>query len=92
MLPKSPYLQSLAGGLGVGAKQVRVKPTPRLRGLGTPPASSQAPQSCAFQAPSITLGFRAAVDLLSPLALLCFSAVARGPDPPTGVSKERAPS
>ncbi|XP_069901646.1 major facilitator superfamily domain-containing protein 10 isoform X3 [Globicephala melas] len=37
------------------------------------------------RAPSITLGFRAAVDLLSPLALLCFSAVARGPDPPTGV-------
>lgn len=65
-------------------------PPPRLRGLGTPPASSQAPQSCFFQAPSITLGFRAAVDLLSPLALLCFSAVARGPDPPTGVSKEQA--
>ncbi|XP_029091507.1 major facilitator superfamily domain-containing protein 10 isoform X2 [Monodon monoceros] len=37
------------------------------------------------RAPSITLGFQAAVDLLSPLALLCFSAVARGPDPPTGV-------
>uniref|UniRef100_A0A8C0D3H0 Major facilitator superfamily (MFS) profile domain-containing protein n=1 Tax=Balaenoptera musculus TaxID=9771 RepID=A0A8C0D3H0_BALMU len=37
------------------------------------------------RAPSITLGFRAAVDLLSPLALLCFSAVARGPDPPIGV-------
>ncbi|XP_017905342.1 PREDICTED: major facilitator superfamily domain-containing protein 10 isoform X2 [Capra hircus] len=37
------------------------------------------------RAPSITLGFRAAVDLLSPLALLRFSAVARGPDPPTGV-------
>ncbi|KAI4585970.1 hypothetical protein MJG53_020595 [Ovis ammon polii x Ovis aries] len=42
------------------------------------------------RAPSVSLGFRAAVDLLSPLALLRFSAVARGPDPPTGVSKERA--
>ncbi|XP_025145378.2 major facilitator superfamily domain-containing protein 10 isoform X1 [Bubalus bubalis] len=37
------------------------------------------------RAPSVTLGFRAAADLLSPLALLRFSAVARGPDPPTGV-------
>lgn len=99
--PDPLHLQSLAGRLGAGparalqgagAKQVRVKPPPpRLRGLGTPPASSQAPQSCPLQAPSITLGFRAAVDLLSPLALLCFSAVARGPDPPTGVSKEQAP-
>ncbi|XP_027401016.1 major facilitator superfamily domain-containing protein 10 isoform X3 [Bos indicus x Bos taurus] len=42
------------------------------------------------RAPSVTLGFRAAADLLSPLALLRFSAVARGPDPPTGVSKEPA--
>nr|XP_020745512.1 major facilitator superfamily domain-containing protein 10 [Odocoileus virginianus texanus] len=37
------------------------------------------------RAPSVSLGFRAAADLLSPLALLRFSAVARGPDPPTGV-------
>ncbi|XP_061001392.1 major facilitator superfamily domain-containing protein 10 isoform X3 [Dama dama] len=37
------------------------------------------------RAPSVTPGFRAAADLLSPLALLRFSAVARGPDPPTGV-------
>uniref|UniRef100_A0A8D0MXE6 Major facilitator superfamily domain containing 10 n=1 Tax=Sus scrofa TaxID=9823 RepID=A0A8D0MXE6_PIG len=37
------------------------------------------------RAPSFTLGFRGAADLLSPLALLRFSAVARGPDPPTGV-------
>ncbi|XP_061277003.1 major facilitator superfamily domain-containing protein 10 isoform X5 [Bos javanicus] len=37
------------------------------------------------RAPSVTLGFRAAADLLSPLALLRFSAVARGRDPPTGV-------
>ncbi|XP_031541323.2 major facilitator superfamily domain-containing protein 10 isoform X1 [Vicugna pacos] len=37
------------------------------------------------RAPSMTLGFQAAADLLSPLALLRFSAVARGPDPPTGV-------
>ncbi|XP_066089750.1 major facilitator superfamily domain-containing protein 10 isoform X2 [Saccopteryx bilineata] len=36
------------------------------------------------RAPSISLGFRAAADLLSPLALLRFSAVARGQDPPTG--------
>nr|XP_054365008.1 major facilitator superfamily domain-containing protein 10 isoform X3 [Mirounga angustirostris] len=36
------------------------------------------------RAPSITPGFRAAVDLLSPLALLRFSAVARGQDPPAG--------
>nr|KAF6280178.1 major facilitator superfamily domain containing 10 [Pipistrellus kuhlii] len=36
------------------------------------------------RAPSLTLGFRAAADLLSPVALLRFSAVARGQDPPTG--------
>ncbi|XP_059235866.1 major facilitator superfamily domain-containing protein 10 isoform X4 [Mustela nigripes] len=36
------------------------------------------------QAPSITPGFRAAADLLSPLALLRFSAVAQGQDPPAG--------
>ncbi|XP_049742590.1 major facilitator superfamily domain-containing protein 10 [Elephas maximus indicus] len=36
------------------------------------------------RAPSITPGFRATVDLLSPLALLRFSAVARGQDPPAG--------
>ncbi|XP_070256347.1 major facilitator superfamily domain-containing protein 10 isoform X2 [Myotis yumanensis] len=36
------------------------------------------------RAPSLTLGFRAAADLLSPLALLRFSAVAHGQDPPTG--------
>ncbi|KAG8508661.1 Major facilitator superfamily domain-containing protein 10 [Galemys pyrenaicus] len=36
------------------------------------------------RAPSLTLGFRGAADLLSPLALLRFSAVARGRDPPSG--------
>lgn len=36
------------------------------------------------RAPSLTLGFQAAADLLSPVALLRFSAVARGQDPPTG--------
>ncbi|KAM8803103.1 major facilitator superfamily domain-containing protein 10 [Rhynchonycteris naso] len=36
------------------------------------------------RAPSISLGFQAAADLLSPLALFRFSAVARGQDPPTG--------
>ncbi|XP_032711893.1 major facilitator superfamily domain-containing protein 10 isoform X2 [Lontra canadensis] len=36
------------------------------------------------QAPSITPGFRAAADLLSPLALLRFSAMAQGQDPPAG--------
>nr|XP_035941570.1 major facilitator superfamily domain-containing protein 10 isoform X5 [Halichoerus grypus] len=36
------------------------------------------------RAPSIAPGFRAAVDLLSPLALLRFSAVAHGQDPPAG--------
>ncbi|XP_059235875.1 major facilitator superfamily domain-containing protein 10 isoform X5 [Mustela nigripes] len=36
------------------------------------------------RAPSITPGFRAAADLLSPLALLRFSAVAQGQDPPAG--------
>nr|KAF6501380.1 major facilitator superfamily domain containing 10 [Molossus molossus] len=36
------------------------------------------------RAPSITLGFRAAADLLSPAALLRFSAVAHGQDPPSG--------
>ncbi|XP_037685225.1 major facilitator superfamily domain-containing protein 10 isoform X6 [Choloepus didactylus] len=36
------------------------------------------------RAPSITLGVRAASDLLSPLALLRFSAVAHGQDAPTG--------
>ncbi|KAF6131469.1 major facilitator superfamily domain containing 10 [Phyllostomus discolor] len=35
------------------------------------------------RAPSITLGLQAAADLLSPLALLRFSAVAHGQDPPT---------
>ncbi|XP_077877042.1 major facilitator superfamily domain-containing protein 10 isoform X1 [Ictidomys tridecemlineatus] len=35
------------------------------------------------QAPSVALGFRAAADLLSPVALLRFAAVARGQDPPT---------
>lgn len=38
------------------------------------------------RAPSITLGLQAAADLLSPLALLRFSAVARGQDPPAGNS------
>ncbi|XP_007951707.1 major facilitator superfamily domain-containing protein 10 [Orycteropus afer afer] len=36
------------------------------------------------RAPSVTPGFRATMDLLSPLALLHFSAVARGQDPPAG--------
>ncbi|XP_045630741.1 major facilitator superfamily domain-containing protein 10 isoform X1 [Ursus americanus] len=36
------------------------------------------------RAPSIAPGFQAAADLLSPLALLRFSAVARGQDPPAG--------
>ncbi|XP_037589337.1 major facilitator superfamily domain-containing protein 10 isoform X4 [Cebus imitator] len=36
------------------------------------------------RAPSIALGFRGAADLLSPLALLRFSAVTRGHDPPAG--------
>ncbi|XP_076992390.1 major facilitator superfamily domain-containing protein 10 isoform X2 [Tamandua tetradactyla] len=36
------------------------------------------------RAPSITLGVQGARDLLSPLALLRFSAVARGEDAPTG--------
>nr|XP_025743079.1 major facilitator superfamily domain-containing protein 10 isoform X7 [Callorhinus ursinus] len=36
------------------------------------------------QAPSIAPGFRATADLLSPLALLRFSAVARSQDPPAG--------
>ncbi|XP_062963866.1 major facilitator superfamily domain-containing protein 10 isoform X3 [Cynocephalus volans] len=35
-------------------------------------------------ASSVSLGVHAAADLLSPLALLRFSAVARGQDPPTG--------
>ncbi|XP_064344717.1 major facilitator superfamily domain-containing protein 10 isoform X5 [Camelus dromedarius] len=47
--------------------------------LGSPAARSRG------MAPSVTLGFRAAADLLSPLALLRFSAVAHGADPPTGV-------
>ncbi|XP_077877047.1 major facilitator superfamily domain-containing protein 10 isoform X6 [Ictidomys tridecemlineatus] len=45
--------------------------------LGSPPARSQG------MAPSVALGFRAAADLLSPVALLRFAAVARGQDPPT---------
>ncbi|XP_008576199.1 PREDICTED: major facilitator superfamily domain-containing protein 10 [Galeopterus variegatus] len=36
------------------------------------------------RASSVSLGVHAAADLLSPLALLRFSAVARGQDPPTG--------
>nr|XP_044986222.1 major facilitator superfamily domain-containing protein 10 isoform X2 [Jaculus jaculus] len=36
------------------------------------------------RAPSVTLGFRAAANLLSPLSLLRFVAVAHGQDPPAG--------
>lgn len=57
------------------------------RGASSPP--SRHLQFCPLQAPSITLGFRAAADLLSPLALLRFSAVARGQDPLSGESKAR---
>lgn len=78
--PDPPAL--LGAPQGAGAERVPVKPTPG-------PLAD--PQRRPAQAPSVTLGFRAAADLLSPLALLRFSAVARGPDPPTGVSKERAP-
>ncbi|XP_047574669.1 major facilitator superfamily domain-containing protein 10 isoform X11 [Lutra lutra] len=46
--------------------------------LGSPSARSRG------MAPSITPGFQAAADLLSPLALLRFSAVAQGQDPPAG--------
>ncbi|KAM5339463.1 major facilitator superfamily domain-containing protein 10 isoform 2-T7 [Glossophaga mutica] len=48
--------------------------------LGSPPARSRG------MAPSVTLGLQAAADLLSPLALLRFSTVARGQDPPSGDS------
>ncbi|XP_037385345.1 major facilitator superfamily domain-containing protein 10 [Talpa occidentalis] len=41
------------------------------------------------RAPSFALGFRAAADLLSPLALLRFSAVAQGRDPPSGAGLSR---
>ncbi|XP_075400746.1 major facilitator superfamily domain-containing protein 10 isoform X1 [Tenrec ecaudatus] len=41
------------------------------------------------RAPSITPGFQATADLLSPLALLRFSAVARGQEPPTRGSEQR---
>ncbi|XP_045145441.1 major facilitator superfamily domain-containing protein 10 [Echinops telfairi] len=41
------------------------------------------------RAPSIIPGFRATADLLSPLALLRFSAVARGQEPPTRGSEQR---
>lgn len=58
---------------------------PGCQGSLQPP--SRPLQFCSLQAPSITLGFRAAADLLSPLALLRFSAVARGQDPPSGESK-----
>lgn len=64
---------------------------PRPLCLGMPPDRQQPLQFCPLQAPSLTLGFRAAADLLSPVALLRFSAVARGQDPPTGDSKERPP-
>ncbi|XP_032251520.1 major facilitator superfamily domain-containing protein 10 isoform X4 [Phoca vitulina] len=50
-------------------------PSARSRGMTLPPEK---------RAPSIAPGFRAAVDLLSPLALLRFSAVAHGQDPPAG--------
>uniref|UniRef100_A0A8C5ZGK1 Major facilitator superfamily domain-containing protein 10 n=1 Tax=Marmota marmota marmota TaxID=9994 RepID=A0A8C5ZGK1_MARMA len=40
------------------------------------------------RAPSVALGFRAAADLLSPVALLRFAAVARGQDPPARDSKD----
>lgn len=64
-------------------------PLPRLPGLGTPRLPAGLSSSAPCQAPSITLGFRAAADLLSPAALLRFSAVAHGQDPPTGDSKEQ---
>ncbi|XP_073898836.1 major facilitator superfamily domain-containing protein 10 isoform X6 [Castor canadensis] len=45
--------------------------------LGAPPARSQG------MASSVTLGFHTAADLLSPLALFHFAAVARSQDPPS---------
>nr|XP_051692653.1 major facilitator superfamily domain-containing protein 10 isoform X4 [Oryctolagus cuniculus] len=51
--------------------------------LGSPQARSQGMTlPLEKRAPSIALGFRAAADLLSPLALLRFSAVARGGEEP----------
>ncbi|XP_027629390.1 major facilitator superfamily domain-containing protein 10 isoform X2 [Tupaia chinensis] len=46
--------------------------------LGSPPARTRG------MAPSVTLGLHATTNLLSPLALLRFAAVARGQDPPEG--------
>ncbi|XP_012667719.1 major facilitator superfamily domain-containing protein 10 isoform X4 [Otolemur garnettii] len=65
----------MIGGISKGNVSLS---TAIIADLGSPPARSQG------MAPSIALGFRDATDLLSPLALLRFSAVARGQDPPTG--------
>lgn len=56
----------------------------RFRSWPSPAAWPASPAPPPPQAPSISPGFRAAADLLSPVALLRFSAVARGQDPPAG--------
>lgn len=54
---------------------------------------SQPPGQLPFlpQAPSVTLGFHAAANLLSPLALLRFAAVTYSRDPPAEDSKKATP-
>ncbi|XP_027454761.2 major facilitator superfamily domain-containing protein 10 isoform X3 [Zalophus californianus] len=56
----------------------------RFRSCPSPAAWQAPPVLPPPQAPSIAPGFRATADLLSPLALLRFSAVARTQDPPAG--------
>ncbi|XP_044930977.1 major facilitator superfamily domain-containing protein 10 isoform X6 [Mustela putorius furo] len=71
LLPAVPLGSTHGGDLGLSGEAPRDAAVPET----LPPEK---------RAPSITPGFRAAADLLSPLALLRFSAVAQGQDPPAG--------
>lgn len=101
--PRKTTERSQGWGLSLGVRgdQGRLScllvplPLRPIRGTGGQGRFRSCPSPAAWppvlpppQAPSITPGFRAAADLLSPLALLRFSAVAQGQDPPAGDSKE----
>ncbi|XP_075799960.1 major facilitator superfamily domain-containing protein 10 isoform X2 [Microtus pennsylvanicus] len=70
----SAFLASrVIGGISKGNVSLS---TAIVADLGSPPSRSQG------MAPSVTLGFHAAANLLSPLALLRFAAVTHSRDPP----------
>jgi hypothetical protein len=79
----APKSWQVTGALPAGAHTARVVPEAAGHVL---PASWTASNSLA-QASSVTLGFHTAADLLSPLALFHFAAVARSQDPPSEDSK-----